>query len=309
MYQCNKREKRLAHSLPFIFLFSIMLVFFGVFPAGSLAEYAEHHSSPHTEWVPDSYEIHLLLNSDLVLDEDHLLKREILEKFHADDSYKTFSLAYYETLERDFFEEGWINRIRLKYEEDDENDFKLTYKKRYAVPDGDLSSAILLAETEGFDLSEGTWEPQIDWGYTGMTLSLSKETEVFADTEETIADLEPAEGFAMMMENMPVEEQNWKSERWGINIFESAELAGPIFFNRYKGVFFDRTVKIEIWEIHDERDDSIRFLSELSFEAEEYEEAATSRKKMMDTLLNLGILLKVDSLKTQQMLDAYLVSP
>lgn len=70
-----------------------------------------------------------------------------------------------------------------------------------------------------------------------------------------------------------------------------------------------RTVKIEIWEIHDERDDSIRFLSELSFEAEEYEEAAISRKKMMDTLLNLGILLKVDSLKTQQMLDAYLVSP
>ena len=29
----------------------------------------------------------------------------------------------------------------------------------------------------------------------------------------------------------------------------------------------------------------------------------------MDTLLDLGILLKVDSLKTQQMLDAYLVSP
>ena len=30
---------------------------------------------------------------------------------------------------------------------------------------------------------------------------------------------------------------------------------------------------------------------------------------MMDALLDLGILLKVDSLKTQQMLDAYLVSP
>ena len=30
---------------------------------------------------------------------------------------------------------------------------------------------------------------------------------------------------------------------------------------------------------------------------------------MMDSLLDMGILLKVDSLKTQQMLDAYLVSP
>jgi hypothetical protein len=30
---------------------------------------------------------------------------------------------------------------------------------------------------------------------------------------------------------------------------------------------------------------------------------------VMDALLERGILLKVDSLKTQQMLDAYLVSP
>lgn len=30
---------------------------------------------------------------------------------------------------------------------------------------------------------------------------------------------------------------------------------------------------------------------------------------MMDSLLDMGILLKVDSLKPQQMLDAYLVSP
>jgi hypothetical protein len=67
--------------------------------------------------LPDSYEIHLMLDSDLVLNKNHLLKQEILNTFQADDDYKTFSLAYYETLEQDFFEEGWINRIRLKYEE------------------------------------------------------------------------------------------------------------------------------------------------------------------------------------------------
>ena len=304
MFQRKKNENRTSSRTILTLFCCIVLAVSGILQATASAE-----ADPLTVWNSDSYEIHLLLNSDVILDEDYLLKPEYLMEFDAGDNYKTFSLAYYETLERDFFEEGWINRIRLKYEEDDENDFKLTYKKRYSVPDGDLPSAILLAETEGFDLSEGTWEPEIDWGYTGMTLSLSAETAILADTEETIADLNPAEGFSMMIENMPYEEQNWKSEGWGIKTFESAELAGPIFFNRYKGDFLGLKVTIEIWEIHDERDDAVYHLSELSFKADDYQEASTNRKMVMDALLDLGILLKVDSLKTQQMLDAYLVSP
>ena len=304
MFQRKKYENRTSSRTTPILFCCIVLVISGLFPT-----IASAGADSRTVWNPNSYEIHLLLNSDLVLDEDYLLKPKYLKEFDANDNYKTFSLAYYETLERDFFEEGWINRIRLKYEEDDENDFKLTYKKRYSVPDGDLLSAIRLAETEGFDLSKGPWEPEIDWGYTGMTLSLSAETAIPADTEETISDLHPAEGFSMMIENMPYEEQNWKSEGWGIKTFESAELAGPIFFNRYKGDYLGLKVTIEIWEIHDERDDAVYHLSELSFKADDYQEASTNRKMVMDTLLDLGILLKVDSLKTQQMLDAYLVSP
>ena len=303
MFQWIKENRTLSRILPTLYC-SIMLVFSVVFQTVALAD-----SDPQTLWTPDSYEIHLLLNSDLILNEIHLLKQEFLDIFGADDSYKTFSLAYYETNERDFFEEDWINRIRLKYEEDDENDFKLTYKKRYSVQEGDLLSAIRLSQTDGFNLLKGSWEPEIDWGYTGMTLSFSAEISIPADTEETIADLHPAEGFSMMIENMPVEEQNWKDTGWGIQTFETAELAGPIFFNRYKGNYLCQNVTVEIWEIHDERDDTVHYLSELSFKAEDYQEASTSRKVMMDALLDLGILLKVDSLKTQQMLDAYLVSP
>ena len=303
MFQWIKENRTLSRILPTLYC-SIMLIFSVVLQTVALAD-----SDPQILWTPDSYEIHLLLNSDLVLNENHLLKQEFLDIFGADDSYKTFSLAYYETNERDFFEEGWINRIRLKYEEDDENDFKLTYKKRYSVQEGDFLSAIRLSQADGFILLKGSWEPEIDWGYTGMTLSISAEISIPADTEETIADLHPAEGFSMMIENMPVEEQNWKDVGWGIQTFESAELAGPIFFNRYKGNYLCQNVTIEIWEIHDERDDTVHYLSELSFKAEDYQKASTSRKVMMDALLDLGILLKVDSLKTQQMLDAYLVSP
>ena len=304
MFQLNKWENRICRRILSVLSCSILLAFSFVFHSVALAA-----ADLQTPWAPDSYEIHLLLNSDLVLDENHLLKQEFLNIFDASDTYKTFSLAYYETKERDFFEEGWINRIRLKYEEDDENDFKLTYKKRYPIQGYDLLSTIFLSQGEGFNLLDGSWEPEIDWGYTGITLSLSAEASIPADTEETIADLHLDEGFSMMIENMPVEEQNWKDEGWGIHTFESAELVGPIFFNRYKGNYLNQNVTIEIWEIHDERDDEIQYLSELSFKADEYLEASSCRKMMMDALLDLGILLKVDSLKTQQMLDAYLVSP
>lgn len=299
----KKREIKKAGRILILLWSTVMLLFSGVFQPAAFAEESQ------TVWNPDSYEIHLMLDSDHVLDENHLLKQEFLDLFEVDDNYKTFSLAYYETQERAFFEDGWINRLRLKYEEDDENDFKLTYKKRYVVPESDLTAAVRLAETDGFDLTGGIWEPQIDWGYTGMTLSLSAEAAVPADTAETIADLTPEEGFAMMLDNMPEQEQNWKGEHRGSDLFESAVMVGPIFFNRYKGEYLNRKVTIEIWEIHDERDGTVHYLSELSFKEKSYPDASGNRQMVMDALLEEGILLKVDSLKTQQMMDAYLVSP
>jgi hypothetical protein len=299
----KKCELRTYSRVLALLLSMILLLSTGVFQPTASAEKSQE------VWNPDSYEIHLMLDSDLVLDENHLLKQEYLDLFEVDDSYKTFSLAYYETQERDFFQEGWINRLRLKYEEDAEKDFKLTYKKRYSVPENDLTAAVHLAETEGFDLLSGLWEPQIDWGYTGMTLSLSAEAAVPTGGKKTIADLNPEDGFAMMLENMPEQEQNWKGEHRGSDLFESAVMVGPIFFNRYKGEYLNRKVNIEIWEIRDERDGAVYYLSELSFKEKSYPEAAENRQMVMDALLERGILLKVDSLKTQQMLDAYLVSP
>ena len=113
----------------------------------------------------------------------------------------------------------------------------------------------------------------------------------------------------MLLENMPEQEQDWKGEHRGSDLFESAVMVGPIFFNRYKGEYLNRKVNIEIWEIRDERDGAVYYLSELSFKEKSYPEAAENRQMVMDALLERGILLKVDSLKTQQMLDAYLVSP
>ena len=296
----KKCELRTYSRVLALLLSMILLLSTGVFqPTASAEESLE-------VWNPDSYEIHLMLDSDLVLDENHLLKQEILNTFQADDDYKTFSLAYYETLEQDFFEEGWINRIRLKYEEDDENSFKLTYKKRYAVPGGDLAAAAALAEKDGFDLADKRWEKQIEWGFSGMTLSLSNDAELPAGTLKTVAELDPAEAFTAMKGSMPVEEQNWKAEHWGLDTFASAKPAGPVSFIRYKGKLADRKVDVEVWEFTDVRDGSTHYLTELSFEADSFEEADVGRRMVMYKLLTLGILQNSDSLKTQQILDTCL---
>ena len=198
----KKCELRTYSRVLALLLGMILLLSTGVFQPTASAEESQE------VWNPDSYEIHLMLDSDLVLDENHLLKQEYLDLFEVDD------------------------RLRLKYEEDAEKDFKLTYKKRYSVPENDLTAAVHLAETEGFDLLSGLWEPQIDWGYTGMTLSLSAEAAVPTGGKKTIADLNPEDGLAMMLENMPEQEQDWKGEHRGSDLFESAVMVGPIFFRK-----------------------------------------------------------------------------
>ena len=120
----KKCELRTYSRVLALLLSMILLLSTGVFQPTASAEESQE------VWNPDSYEIHLMLDSDLVLDENHLLKQEYLDLFEVDDSYKTFSLAYYETQERDFFQEGWINRLRLKYEEDAEKNFKLSFKEK-----------------------------------------------------------------------------------------------------------------------------------------------------------------------------------
>ena len=57
-------------------------------------------------------EVHFLLDSDAVLDEDHKLKKEIRSEFDTGKKIKKFGVVYYDRTDRVFEREGWINRIR-----------------------------------------------------------------------------------------------------------------------------------------------------------------------------------------------------
>ncbi|MBQ3378725.1 MAG: hypothetical protein IJG50_02545 [Clostridia bacterium] len=250
------------------------------------------------ETTPLSYEIHLLLDPDQVLDEDHFLKKEVRDEFATGKKYKSFGVVYLDTADRQFTQERWINRIRFR-EDKPENGFKVTYKKRYPITDGDVAAELRRAETEGFILSDDVWSPEVEWGYSSMTLSLSAEAAEDAGGYSGIAELPLNEAVSMIREKMPSEEKDWKTEGWGTDAIEAAQTAGPVMFKRYTGDHRGTEIRIEVWEIKD------KYITELSVKADDYNEAAAVREELINYLDNMGILLKEDSLKTQRIMDAF----
>ena len=266
----------------------------GGFPAQAAAE--------QNEGPAVSYEIHLLLDADLLLDEDHLLRKEYQEAFETGKDFKPFVAAYLETPDQAFRREGWASRVRYRTDKPDKG-FRLTYKKRYPVPGGDADAAVRRAEADGFALTGEPWTGEIEWAYTGMTLSVSAENDIPAESLAHVmlgADRDWMSG--MLTENMPPEE---RSALPGDGAAQTAELAGPVCFLRYTGTFLEQETDIEIWEIRDQASGGTRYITELSFEAADREEAAAIREKMIEGLSEMGLLLKEDSLKTQMILDAY----
>lgn len=250
-------------------------------------------------------EVHYFLDSEAVLDEEHLLKKEIRNEFDIVKKAKKYGVVYFDGEDRAFERKGWINRIR-KQEGKTEKGFELTYKKRYRISGMDVDSAVRCAAEDGFDLSEGKWEAEVEWGYTDMTLSVSLEKEVAAGEQKSVANLTPEAGLSMVGQNMPAEERDWGIGQWGISALESAKMVGPVYFTRYKGKLNDSTVQIEIWEIPDRESGKKRFITEISIKSEDGESATKVREELKEKLEELGILKEEDVLKTHQVLDAFL---
>ena len=240
-----------------------------------------------------------------MLDEDHKLKKEIRSEFATGKKIKTFGVIYFDGSDRAFEREGWINRIRIQEGKADKG-VELTYKKRYPVSGTDVDEALRRAGAEGFDLSGESWKAQVEWGFSSMTLSISLKEDVDSDGWESIADLDLDEGRAMLEQHMPVEEWDWGAEQWGSKAIESAQMAGPVFFERYNGKFGDSKVQIEVWEIPGPESGGERFITEISLTAEDCEAAAGIREELGERLKELGILTEENSLKTQKVLDAFL---
>lgn len=254
--------------------------------------------TPVAEAISLPCEIKLLLDNESVLDEENLLKESIREAFQTGNDYEGIYVEYLDTAERDFQNAGWTNRIRLK---EGKSKYTLTYKRRFAVTGNDLASAVADACGEGFSISDKELSAEVDWGYSRMTLSFSKESEIKSESPLDITLLDRSDAIQMVADHMPPEEKNCQSDSWGTTLIREAQMAGPVRFMRYSGVFDGYDIRIEIWPIESRGD--VEYISEFSAYAEDMDEAAVMHERLISSLDKMGILLPVDALKTRMILD------
>lgn len=263
---------------------------------GSLTVLAAGNMTP-------TYEVKFMLDSDEVLNNSHLLKKEYRKLFDTGSDYETMGILYLDTKAMDFNSQGWINRIRIK---EGESNFELTYKKRYSIQNGDIQSALTLANKEGFDATDTNYEAEVDWGYSKMTLSLSCKKEKSNKGYDDLELPKKSAAIDMIKDKMPGKEKDWLYGNWGKKTIDDAKKAGPVYCCRYKGDFEGTKISVEIVPIENQSSGVTSYITEISFKADTYAEASSTRADLMNYLEELGILEHRDSLKTQMVLDAYL---
>ena len=263
-----------------------------------------------------SLEMKFLLNSDKVLKEDGFLNDETIAMLgFENEQYQQIDVVYLETKEKDFFTEGWINRLRQK---EGKTKFERTYKKRYSLIEqrwDEIQKGLEQAVADGFNVSSGKFSAEVDWGYSNMTLSISHENDEKHPVITTIDQFDKDRDATLEFfgSAMPEEEDNWKGlSSWGKTTLEKTLTVGPVPFQRIRGSWkgIDE-VTIEICPIPDIETGKTTYITELAFKADisdkdGYEAAVAERERLTLILDEKGILEHRDGLKASSILNAYL---
>ena len=287
-----------------VLMIAALLPFGGILKAHSAVKEEEKISVP----AGLSCEVKFLLNPEKVLEDSQHLKQEWEQAFGITEEWRPIDVMYLETPDRDFQQEGWINRLRWK---SGKKKAERTYKKRYPVTDMDIAAACEAAEKDGFRISGKVTEPdsekgfeaQLDWGYEEMNLSFNLDSNAALKGHDSLASVTEAEAKDFMKSAMPEEEADWKESRWGINMIGQSKMAGPVRFLRASGNLRDREITVEIWPV-DEKKGSC--MVELSFKEKDFQTASDLKAELTSYFDEKGILLHEDSLKTKEILDDWL---
>lgn len=257
-----------------------------------------------------AYEVKFLLDDAKVLDGDHKLSASYCSDFKI-DGYTTNVIQYMETSDRSFNNEGWINRIRYK-EEKGKHD--ITFKKRYSVPNDDIEAALTLANADGFNADDKLFEAEIDWSYDKMTLSFSTKEKLKGFSAFELPD--QAESASYLKLYMPTIEKvamAQPSDSGNVvvagranTLMQDSVVCGPVQATVYEGEVAGIEVGIEVWPVYTKSTGVTEYVTEISFDADTFEEAAENRTKLQNALDDMGILVHGGSLKTQKVLGAYL---
>lgn len=260
--------------------------------------------------VPN-YEIKLLMKPEVVLGPDNKLENAVLSTFAIPASVEKMNVQFLDTDTKDLDNSGWNLRIR-KMENDDDDKFELTYKKRYPIidgPDGDIEgnidAVLTTAKNDGFD-STTTYEAQVEVGYRKLTLSLSHDKS-YRKSGFTGMNLPPEDASREVLINKaPTEFKNRPNENWGIQKLDVSRIYGPVLAKRSKGNWDGTRLYIEVWPIDKAKGGTeIEYIVEASFKTSSLTAALEKRSKLEAFLQSKGWFLPRDSLKTSLIMERY----
>ncbi|MCM3039397.1 CYTH domain-containing protein [Paenibacillus motobuensis] len=247
-----------------------------------------------------TYEVKFLLSNDAVLKQDFTLKNEVKEAFQINEPAARMLVEYFDTTDLSLNDSGWNVRFRKK---EDKKKYELTYKKRYAVVNGDINAALTQANLDGFSSADTNYKAEVDWGYSKQTLSFSNDKEESASKGLNLPN--EAEALNLLISKIPGKLDKTNASGWGTVKLLQAYAHGPILASRYSGTFEGLETDIEVWPIIGANGSGTEYVVEISFKTDDYQTAASKRTNLMNLLNNKGWLVPADSLKTNLVLERY----
>ncbi|MFC5470985.1 hypothetical protein ACFPPD_20050 [Cohnella suwonensis] len=251
--------------------------------------------------VPD-YEVKLMMNPSAVLGSDFKLTSTVLNAFSMPTTVTKLNVAFLDTNAKDIYGNGWSPRIR-KIE--NENDFELTYKKRYPITNGDINAALTQANSEGFDSSDTNYSAQVEWGYQNKTLSITRKKSGSKSGYSGMDLPSISDARSLMINNAPDKFNDWLYSDWGTTKLQSSRYFGPVLAKRSTGTWSGMTLDIEVWPIKNAASTGTEYIVEASFKTTSQSTASTKQAELIGFLQSKGWFLAQDSLKTQLIMDRY----
>ncbi|KAE8140149.1 hypothetical protein BDV38DRAFT_280613 [Aspergillus pseudotamarii] len=262
-----------------------------------------------TQEVPNmvpEYEVRLQLNPAAVLGPDHKLTSTVLSTFGIPQTNPTnpikLNVQFLDTSCKELYTAGWSARIRKTENEDD---FELTYKKRYPIRDGDIDAALAAANNDGFNAASTKYEAQVEWGYQNQTLSISRKKSI-ADSENSRMNLPgTSRSIEMLSNEAPDKFNNWRPNSWGTSTLAISRIFGPVCASRCVGTWNQMRLYLEVWPLKLKGGTGIEHIVEASFKTKSRQTAADEKNHLAHRLDEMHWFLAQDSLKTQLIMERY----
>jgi hypothetical protein len=245
-----------------------------------------------------NYEVKIYMDPSIVLNSNNRLNQDVLDYFDMPTNVTKMSVEYLDSKDLDLNNIGWNVRFRKM---EDKDKFELTYKKRYAVENGDIDATLQKAAADGFDKSEADYEAQVDWGYEKQTLSFSNNKDVSISGYGGMDLPSKTDTIKNAVNKIPGKLNNSN----GKDVLKNAHIYGPVEAKRSIGVFNQQKFYIEVWKIKTEAGNGYDYVVEASFKTNDRSEAQEGHDKLIDVLKEKGWLLPKDQLKTQMILNRY----